>query len=98
MPKYIVRVELHDASEPEYERLHEDMEAAGFHRTIDGLRDNDGAPDTWQLPMAEYYTESPLSPRDVRERVCGIAAVISAMPAVLVTEAGAICWSGLDTA
>lgn len=49
MAHFITRVELHDASVSDYEKLHAEMEARGFSRNVKG---EDGI--IYQLPTAEY--------------------------------------------
>jgi hypothetical protein len=52
MAKFIVRVELHSATETDYANLHSKMAAEGFSRTI--VADNGIK---YQLPTAEYKGE-----------------------------------------
>jgi hypothetical protein len=49
MPSFMTRVELHNATAADYEKLHEAMQAAGFLRVV---RDVDGK--WYHLPTAEY--------------------------------------------
>ena len=49
MSRFTTRVELHRADENDYERLHEEMAAEGFERTITDDKGN-----TFHLPPAEY--------------------------------------------
>ncbi|MGC0994705.1 hypothetical protein [Pantoea agglomerans] len=60
MINYTVRVELHDADDPDdYENLHKRMKAQGFSRSlgIDGVR--------YKLPSAEYSMVSNLTPEEI---------------------------------
>ena len=50
MTNYIVRVELHRATEEDYERLHDAMERQGFVRWVIS---DDSAP--YRLPTAQYH-------------------------------------------
>ncbi|MBR8142106.1 type V toxin-antitoxin system endoribonuclease antitoxin GhoS [Burkholderia sp. AU19243] len=50
---FITRVELHDATEADYQRLHEEMEARRFFRSI---QDQSGT--RHQLPTAMYFSQS----------------------------------------
>ena len=63
MAEFITRVELHGATEPDYEFLHSEMAKKGFSRTI---VDQAGA--THQLPSAEYYISGELSVAVVHQR------------------------------
>src|SRR5438034_883242 len=52
MAAFMVRVELHGATEADYEVLHEAMEEVGFSRKVQGESR------TWyHLPTAEYHLE-----------------------------------------
>ncbi|MDR6381813.1 type V toxin-antitoxin system endoribonuclease antitoxin GhoS [Paraburkholderia caribensis] len=51
MAKFLTRVELHNANGTDYQRLHEEMQARKFSRTI-----RDDAGKVYQLPTAEYYS------------------------------------------
>ncbi|MEO2088511.1 MAG: DUF2622 domain-containing protein [Gemmataceae bacterium] len=64
MASFLCRVELHNASGQDYEKLHKAMEAAGFSRTTEGVDRM-----TYHLPHAEYEIESELS----TDTVCGLA-------------------------
>jgi hypothetical protein len=47
---FLVRVELHKATDDDYDTLHDAMEARGFERSVQGSNG------TWyQLPTAEYH-------------------------------------------
>lgn len=56
MTSFITRIELHDATEKDYERLHAAMEAKGFSISIPM---NDGK--RRKLPTAMYYADSSAS-------------------------------------
>ncbi len=61
MPKFMVRVVLHDAQNWEqYEGLHKAMEDRGFLRTLVGTKA------TYHLPPAEYWYKSDGTLADVR--------------------------------
>jgi hypothetical protein len=49
MASFTTRIELHDATENDYDKLHKAMEKVGFVRTI---KDSEGK--TYHLPTAEY--------------------------------------------
>ncbi|QBB69345.1 endoribonuclease GhoS [Pseudolysobacter antarcticus] len=85
MSRFTVRVELHAASEADYQRLHTAMAAQRFSRIItadDGSRHH--------LPTAEYDHQSTETVSQVCDRTYGIASGVRHNPAVLVTEGG---WS-----
>lgn len=53
MEWFITRIELHSATEKDYQKLHEEMERRNFSRTIpaqDGKR--------YRLPTATYFAQS----------------------------------------
>lgn len=61
MNTFITRVELHNASEADYIRLHAEMEAEKFYRQMFSLGVK------YQLPTAEYISQSPtLGPEGVK--------------------------------
>lgn len=90
MPRFTVRVELHNAKAEDYEQLHAAMKGQGFGRTITS---SDGI--TYQLPTAEYNMERELDRGAVLERAKIAAAKTGKGFSVLVTE-GARKWVGLD--
>jgi hypothetical protein len=53
MSQFMIRIELHRATEPSYQRLHEYMAAEGIGRTI---KASDGV--TYHLPTGTYYVLS----------------------------------------
>ncbi|PRE82357.1 type V toxin-antitoxin system endoribonuclease antitoxin GhoS [Burkholderia gladioli] len=57
MPQFLTRIELHEADESDYKKLHEEMGKRFFDRTIVG---DDGH--TYELPSATYsiITSRPL--------------------------------------
>ncbi len=90
---FTTRIELHGASDEDYDRLHEAMEADGFSRTIES---SDGA--LYELPPAEYNFSHPtMTAGDVRDKAYAIAKTVKRAPAVLVTS-GARSWQGLKKA
>jgi len=92
MSRFTVRVELHAATEADYQRLHAAMGNKGFSRLITG---SDGK--RYHLPTAEYDHTSNDSVSDVRDRAYAIASTVKQNPAVLATE-GAAAWQGLAQA
>lgn len=95
MPKFTVRVVLHDIPNKHhatYQTLHDDMEADGFSREIVGTNG------TYHLPPAEYIIEVAMTAADVCRKARAIADNVHANNGVLVTEAtrGGYAWLGLD--
>jgi hypothetical protein len=93
MAQFTIRIELHDAQWPDYERLHAAMERQGFSRLITG---DDGR--TYQLPWAEYDGTGNLTSMQVLGIAQNAAATTSKRSSVLVTEANNRAWSGLAVA
>jgi hypothetical protein len=91
MPKFITRVELHDADYDDYEALYSAMEAEGFERTITSSDDI-----TYHLPTAEYYCEAPLTRHDVLAAAKRAASKTERKFAAVVTQSNGITWSGLE--
>lgn len=89
MPQFIVRVELHDGTDEQRNKLHEALERQGFHRTIRGT---DGS--KFQLPTCEYSYFGAGTLRSIRNLVWKVCAEVSPSCAVLVTK-GPSAWNGL---
>jgi hypothetical protein len=89
--KFTVRVELHRATESDYEQLHEQMETRGFSRTIT-LDDED-----YQLPPAEYSFEGDKTKEQVHDLAKAAARAVkpAPTPAILVTKSAGRYCSGL---
>ena len=92
MPKYIIRVVLHNASDPEdYDGLHEKMEESGYYRTITG---DSGA--TYQLPSATYSAKkAAMRASTVRAEVIQIVNASGFRNSILVTRSTESAWRGL---
>jgi hypothetical protein len=90
---YMTRIELHDAMEADYEKLHAAMEAEEFKRTITA---DDGS--TYHLPTAEYYLITELT----RDQVFAIAKTVANKTGkkygIVVVEVNAATWAGLAKA
>lgn len=56
MAQFITRIELHEATEAHYLKLHDAMALEGFVRYVDGF-DDVGRPHRYELPPAEYNCE-----------------------------------------
>lgn len=89
MSRFTVRVELHAATEADYQRLHAAMAKQGFSRIITG-----GDGQRYHLPTAEYDYNALETTSQVCDRAYAIASTIKQNPAVLATEGGA-AWQGL---
>lgn len=94
MPSFTTRVELHDAGAEEYERLHEEMEACGFSRTITSTADGV----TYHLPDAEYDIGGDLTKSQVLGRAREAASQVVRSFSVLVTQSNGRTWHGLRKA
>ena len=91
MARFIVRVELHDASTwQDYELLHKKMEAEGFTRTITG---SNGV--TYHLPPAEYEMQGSYSKEEVLTKAERAASQTRKRHGIIVTEANGQIWRGL---
>jgi len=93
MASFITRVELHYASEADYEKLHEAMRQQGFSQKITS---NSGA--VYKLPPAEYHISGNLSQSDVLARAKKAAALTGRSAEVLVVEYTGCSWDGLAAA
>lgn len=89
----MTRVELHNASENDYELLHSAMEAQGFKRTITS---DEGV--TYHLPTAEYYRIVNLDRSQVLDSAKKAAAKTGKEYAAVVTESNGVTWTGLKKA
>ncbi len=92
MERYTVRIELHDADEKDYERLHEEMDALGFVRTIENKSGT-----TFHLPPAEYSYRGVEDIDTVLTLAKAAAGTVRPLltPAVLVTQVKNRKFSGL---
>jgi len=90
MAKYLVRVELHNATWNDYERLHSEMSHRGFSREVAG---DDGR--TYQLPTAEYVIHISTGLEEVRALAGGAAKTTGRNFGVLVAEYSRSAWVGL---
>ncbi len=91
MANFTVRVELHQALWSDYETLHAAMEQKGFSRIItadDGRR--------YRLPLAEYDAKGNLTSQQVLGIAQTAANTTGKANSILVTEANARIWVGLN--
>jgi len=94
MSLYIVRVELHSATEDDYETLHSSMSEEGFSRIIKG---DNGV--LYHLPTAEYTVTSSVGRSGILASAKKAATTTGNPFAVLVSEAtGGCTWEGLEVA
>jgi hypothetical protein len=93
MARYMVRVELHYASEADYVKLHGYMATHGLMRYIVA---QDGSK-CW-LPPAEYTIVTGATANDVKAMAKISAAALGLKFAVVVTEANSVIWEGLQAA
>ena len=89
MSNFVVRVELHNASEADYEKLHKAMSVAGYKRHVVG-----GYGASYQLPSATYdkSTGSATPATVVRDQVQAIADSIRANAWVYVNRYDDSAW------
>ena len=91
MPSYTARIELHDAKEEDYNKLHGFMYAEGFDRTIQSVNDS-----TFQLPPAEYVARDvDLTIQEALEKAKTAAAKTKKKYEALVSEAVRWTWYNL---
>jgi hypothetical protein len=90
MSEFVVRVQLHYATEDHHDRLHHAMEARGFSRQVRGADGLD-----YHLPQAQYH----LAGAYTAEQVCWLAEAAATETglshSILVTTAEAIYWVNL---
>lgn len=91
MSTFIIRVELHSGTSLDYSLLHTFMARNGFGRTITS---DDGV--VYHLPPAEYSVVTTTTPENVIASAKHAAQQTGRKFAVLVTEAKAIIWNGLE--
>ena len=92
MARYTVRVLLHGAEELDYDALHEEMDKAGFKRTI--VSENGT---TYALPPAEYNRITTLDGEAVLDAAERAAAKTRKKYSILLSESTVRRWVGLDT-
>ena len=90
MSRFTTRVELHEATEEDYEKLHAAMEVEGFTRTI-----LNKAGTEYFLPPAEYNRSGDVTKDEILEAAKRAAATTGKRFSVLVTQ-GARKWWNLE--
>ena len=93
MPRFTVRIELHEGDPDDYSTLHGAMERVGFSRYVES-----DAGVKYFLPWAEYSGEGNLTLDQVLESAKHAAAMTRRRYAVLVTESKGRRWFGLTKA
>jgi hypothetical protein len=93
MAQFITRVELHDATWQDYEKLHQAMESENFYRVIKGS-DNKW----YRLPTAEYHLVGEITASEVRTLASKAAATTGKRCSVLVSQSSGIVWLNLTEA
>jgi hypothetical protein len=92
MASFITRVELHAASERDYENLHVAMRKQGFSRTI-----TSDAGKIYNLPPAEYHLSDNIARSEVLKRAKSAAASTGRSAEVVVVEYTGCSWDGLTS-
>jgi hypothetical protein len=90
MPSFTTRVELHGATERDYEILHAATQTEGFSRMI---KSDSGI--WYHLPTAEYDRSGQLTRAQVPASAKRAASKTNKSFAVLVTESNGRTWEGL---
>ena len=90
MTSFITRIELHNATYQDYQRLHLEMAGAGFQRVIRG---DDGF--FYDLPDAEYAKVGTYTIEQVHASAKLAAAKTGRTHGILVSEYVRARWSGL---
>lgn len=81
MAGFVTRVELHSATSEDYDKLHAQMDARGFRRTITG--DNGK---NYHLPSATYYVSSSSTIAEIRDSARAAATAIGKGSWIVTTE------------
>ena len=90
MKNFVVRIELHDANQSDYERLHELMEGKGYSQTIRGSNGR-----FFKLPPAEYIAENKpfdFTASKARDEAVSVAKSVKQNPSVLAVECADLAW------
>jgi len=93
MPRYTIRIELHDATWDHYIEMYKHLAAQGI---TDIITSDDGA--RYKMPPAEYNYDGLANRNQVLEMSKASAAKVVRSYAVLVTESAGRVWHGLDKA
>lgn len=93
MNTFITRIELHYASEADYDNLHAAMARVGYFRTI---ASGDGP--IYHLPWAEYCAVADWTLDGARTAAANAAATTGRSFAVLTSLTNGVAWQGLPVA
>lgn len=87
---FIVRIELHNANESDYDNLYLEMKKEGFKKNLkyDGKK--------YHLPRAEYITKSNDSKTQILESVKKTVSKIISNYSILVIEIKGFTWFNLE--
>ena len=91
MNEFTTRVELHDATVKDYEKLHSEMENQKFSRTI--TSSDDGT--IYHLPTAEYNKIGNFTKYDVLNSAKAAATQTGKKFSILVTVSNGRTWTNL---
>lgn len=91
MAWFITRVELHGATNNDYQLLHIAMQAWGFSRVV--MSDQNVK---YDLPPAEYFWDGTLTRNQVLEQAKKAANTTGCRFSVVVAETSGLSWFGLD--
>jgi len=91
MPKFTVRVELHNAEPQDYELLHQEMFKFHFKRTIEGTNGK-----IYKLPTAEYNIINADTGENIRSNALQAAKNIGKDASILVTPSDGRYWTNLE--
>lgn len=92
MEKFIVRIELRNSQDSDYEELHKQLYVHGFVHIID----NSSPPGVFRLPKAEYEIESNQPIYYIGHLAKTVAEKIRLDPMILVSEVKDVFHLGLD--
>ncbi|KGC09393.1 hypothetical protein DM48_6813 [Burkholderia gladioli] len=95
MADFTTRVVLHGKhhDHPNYDKLHDAMERAGFSRLIQGENN------VWyHLPPAEYRIRANMTASEVANVAQAVANSVDVWNGVFVTEGSSCAWNGLTQA
>lgn len=92
MAHFIIRVELHNSVQKDYELLHSSMEKSGFKRTI-----TSGDNIEYHLPTAEYNIMREVDLLSITQLVESIVITVGKEFSVLVSEIKVARWVNLKS-
>lgn len=93
MANFMTRVELHNGTAQDYQRLHDAMAMQNFSRTIidqQGIR--------YHLPTAEYHSFGNIDANEVLEYAKAAVRSIGKTASIVTSEASTVRFNGLPIA